>query len=490
MNIFHKVDKIYCINLKKNKERRKMMLAQFKHFDCLNKVIFSKAYTPDDEEVINSIYNYKVYPIQIRFATQVAITFSFLEVWNDIRTHKYKKAMIVEDDIMFYKDKVVSYSELITDNIFIDNKPFILHLIGTNLIKQEYQDKFPDIYNIKVKYGNGCYIINDIACDELIKNAFPITSPCDDYLHAMKIRKKFVQKALVPILCTELSHYNNNIKNLKNIPRESMKKPYKVTFDDIKDKQIFLYSQNNTLADKLYVYLIKLITDIKPRLIKHNNLNNYKTLFHLSNVYYDDSINYQNGCILGCKIKNDDICKVSRKMNKFFYVLMANTKRERDIFKNHKYKCINITDPIFIYPKFFHVNINKKYKYGFITTNDYEYDIKNYINNEDANDVLIIDSNTKIPNIIRQLSTCDIVHTNDLHIIMLCHGYKIKVIPLDKNDKIVVDYYETYIDLDINDCTKQMYINHDYIHDILPFVNNSKAEIYKAFKTTLLNNCV
>ena len=93
-----RIEKVYCVSLKDEIHRRKMMKEQLDNL-FPNKYIFIDATTINSSIVPESINNLMSYGTNINSVSQVAINYSHLECMIDIYKNKYNYAIVIEDDI-------------------------------------------------------------------------------------------------------------------------------------------------------------------------------------------------------------------------------------------------------------------------------------------------------------------------------------------------------------------------------------------------------
>ena len=218
MGILDQFDAIYCINLPELTQRRALMDQQFKRFGVLEKVKYLPAHNNRSKKVLDAVQNGDTYTLMLHKVSQIAISFSFLEVWEDIAKHKYDMALILEDDVIFKTDcrktaKFLSRQGLMSAGVDF-SRPYAVHLTSVKVAKEkiEYQ---PQLLETEVLFGNPGFITNHHLCEQLVKHFYPICMPCDKYLFYIKNMCHAFDGVIVPPMISELSCSYDNPSNRK-----------------------------------------------------------------------------------------------------------------------------------------------------------------------------------------------------------------------------------------------------------------------------------
>lgn len=203
---FKDLQKVYCINVSDNVQRREFMTTQFKLLEIDPSIIeFVNASTPNSDD-------YRMYKRRgkLNYKNKIAqaISLSHRKVWEDIKKNQYYAAMVLEDDIEF---NIAYLKDLKTEiSLFtLQNKRYFIHLLTSYPAKIMEKDTIRDnLAKVNIKYGVGAYIINHKAAFMLCRDDwyFPITMPVDDYMWFVKRKLSFKhQYAFLPFICQNAS---------------------------------------------------------------------------------------------------------------------------------------------------------------------------------------------------------------------------------------------------------------------------------------------
>lgn len=204
---FRDLQKVYCINVQENVQRREFMETQFKLLEIDPAIVeFVDATTPLSDD-------YRLYKRRgkLNYKNKIAqaISLSHKKIWEDIKKNQYYAAMVLEDDIEFN----ISYLKELKSKISLydmRNKRYFIHLLTSypDAIMERHQHVRDNLAHVNVKYGIGAYIINYKAAFMLSREDwfFPITQPVDDYSWLVKRKLGFKhQYAFLPFICQNSS---------------------------------------------------------------------------------------------------------------------------------------------------------------------------------------------------------------------------------------------------------------------------------------------
>jgi len=204
---FKDIQKVYCINVVENVQRREFMETQFFLLEIDPSIIeYINAVTPRSDEYIKCKRRGK---LNYKNKIAQAISLSHKNIWEDIKKNQYYAAMVLEDDIEFniaylkdLKTKISMYS--------LREKRYFMHLLTSypNAVMERHQHTRDNITQVNIKYGVGAYIINSKAAFMLSRDDwfFPITQPVDDYMWFVKRKLNFKhQYAFLPFICQNSS---------------------------------------------------------------------------------------------------------------------------------------------------------------------------------------------------------------------------------------------------------------------------------------------
>ena len=206
------VEKIFCINVLENTQRKEFMIRQFDELKIeKNKIVFIEAVTPESEDYQTCLIENKITNTEDRRKQiEQAISLSHRKVWKIIESENIKIALVVEDDIEFNIEFLKSCSTKVNLDS-LTNKKYYVHLLSSypNKILKYHKDiKEPILERNNIKYGMGSYVIGYHGAQELSKeeNFFPVTKPVDDYMWDIKALAKHRREfALIPFVCQNSS---------------------------------------------------------------------------------------------------------------------------------------------------------------------------------------------------------------------------------------------------------------------------------------------
>ncbi len=214
---FKDIQKVYCINVKENVQRREFMETQFNLLEIDPSIIeFIDAVTPSSDEYRKQKRRGK---LNYKNKTKQAISLSHKNIWDDIKKNQYYAALVLEDDIEFN----ISYLKELKNRISLyplKEKRYFIHLLTSypDAIMERHQHIRDNLANVNVKYGVGAYVINYKAAFMLSREDrfYPITKPVDDYMWTVKRNLHFKhQYAFLPFICQ-----NANESKTRSFPQQ------------------------------------------------------------------------------------------------------------------------------------------------------------------------------------------------------------------------------------------------------------------------------
>ncbi len=225
----------------------------------------------------------------------------------------------------------------------------------------------------------------------------------------------------------------------------------------------FIFKEKENYGDLLSKYLVEKISGrpvkfVHPKKEPWYKLDkkNYLAIGSIIHHATKDSIVWGSGIIdKKQKIANADFRAVRGP-------------RTRELLLNIGFKCPAIYgDPALLLPKFFHPQIDKKYKLGVIPHYHDFHQAKNMFD-KDPN-ILVIDLMTlDVEDVTRQILSCENLISSSLHGIVVSHAYSIPCVWVKFSDKLFgdgtkfADYFES---LEIPLYTPPELKNFDLIHN-------------------------
>tara|TARA_Y100000389_G_C17392386_1_gene480612 strand:+ start:191 stop:886 length:696 start_codon:yes stop_codon:yes gene_type:complete len=203
---FQDLQKIYCINVAENVQRREFMEMQFKLLEIDPSIIeFVDAVTPTSPEFRKQKRRAK---LQYKNKIACAISLSHRKIWEDIKENKYYGAMVLEDGIEFN----IAYLKGLKKKISLydmRDKRYFIHLLTSYPEKiLEQHSARNRLEKMNIKYGVGAYVISHKAAFMLCRDDlfFPIKEHVDDYVWSIKRSLSFKQQyAFLPFICQNAS---------------------------------------------------------------------------------------------------------------------------------------------------------------------------------------------------------------------------------------------------------------------------------------------
>lgn len=207
---FKELQKVYCINVKENTQRRSFMEQQFKMLNIdPNMITFIDAITPLSDEYARYM---RLGALKYKNKVAQAISLSHRKIWEDIKNNEYNAAMVLEDDIEFNMDYLKQNNTTTVNLENFKNKKYFIHLLTSYPSKILNLEPKPKVKHnlsvVNIKYGVGAYIINDKSASVLLKDSlfFPVIQPVDDYMWTIKRKLSFRNQYLfLPFICQNAS---------------------------------------------------------------------------------------------------------------------------------------------------------------------------------------------------------------------------------------------------------------------------------------------
>lgn len=260
--IFHKVDKVFVINLEEEVDRKIHFVKQFTERNIPFEIV--NAVTSEDEDV-KTLYRAKAvksYPPCFRCKEnkcdhennylapkQCANFLSFKKIMEKIVKNEIQTTIIFEDDFSFLGHSKKSFKHLykfIKKNKLLEaNYPFLFKIGTHTIVKKRYFYKFyllnksTFIEDNHEHMSNPCFMINIEFAKCFLLNFRSIETTSDDYIHRTLVKKHNVKSfSIYPFPVTQLSHGVSNIKfkssinptiseeNFVSINKVSSKKQY------------------------------------------------------------------------------------------------------------------------------------------------------------------------------------------------------------------------------------------------------------------------
>ena len=202
------IDKIYVINLEKDKIRLKNIEEQFnkQYLD------FTRFNAIDGDKLTNNNVLVKKYfypKLKIKYSlNQKACALSHISIWNDIADKKYNNSIIFEDDIIIPPNFLQTLENIMKqlpnnwDILFLGGGRINGDQISKNLIK-------PNI-NSSGNYGTFSYIINGNKIDKILKKCKNIKLHFDIFIQK-ELGKEFNIFFSYPQI---VKHNYNNFSNI------------------------------------------------------------------------------------------------------------------------------------------------------------------------------------------------------------------------------------------------------------------------------------
>ena len=471
MTFFDHFDAIYCINLKESTDRRQFMDGQFRKFGIQNRVQFLKAYNTQEPIVKDSIQNNLVYPILLSNVSQVAICYSFLEIWKDIFKNKHTMALILEDDVAFTKNcleigqMTISKGKFVEAGLDPDMEPYVVHLIGNNLVGRD-QSVEPKIYDdVGVKYGNAGYVTNYHTCRLLLKNFYPIKCPSDDFLSQVKHNFRIEERYILPLMIYQVSNEVYGQFNKQNVKFKRLSTT-NYLFDYVLENghNDFLIHMTGPV-DKVNGYVYEKITGRKPTIVNETDQSFYMCGGGHKRLW-------DNSIVVGASLVN------SKLIGEPLFISSVRGKRSHDRIVARTISCPEVYgDMAQLLPRFYKPDIKPIHKFATYGFQHPDYPLIRFKN---------------VEQFIDDLHRCECVISKDALPIIIAHAYSIKAMWLHypKTLKEIRDYYSAF-DMD-PEPVKMDQIPEDYpqpsfpiktdeFYLSLPFNNRKKGQLLKYY---------
>lgn len=121
--------------------------------------------------------------------TEIANWLSFIKIFEYLKKNNIKKALIMEDDIIFTENGIDILNEVFNQEYFLKNKldldkPLILR-VGSGFNKEIHEINKKPILNKNYRMSNPCFFVNDKFVDFFLSKYKPICYTSDFFLHKL-----------------------------------------------------------------------------------------------------------------------------------------------------------------------------------------------------------------------------------------------------------------------------------------------------------------
>ena len=192
------IDKIYIINLDRNKDRYKTCVNMlnklggiFNNFVRLpavdgKKLEKNQIYDLLTVSALHSLYNYYHLDSDIRSVGAIGCYLSHHKIWEDMIKNDYKNVIVFEDDT----SNVKNYEKIIEflNNLPVDYDIAFLNYYNYNISRKD-GNELTNINNHwcvsldNTYFFTDSYVISKKGAEKLIEKAFPISEQVDAYIH-------------------------------------------------------------------------------------------------------------------------------------------------------------------------------------------------------------------------------------------------------------------------------------------------------------------
>jgi len=205
----------------------------------------------------------------------------------------------------------------------------------------------------------------------------------------------------------------------------------------------FIFKEKENYGDLLSKYLVEKISGKEIQWVNPKkqpwykwDKTNYVTIGSIIHHASKDSIVWGSGII--------DKVQVLAKAD-FRAVRGPQTRK---FLLELSYECPEVYgDPALLLPKYYHPEVEKRYKLGIIPHyHDFKYVSENYMNNPE---ILVIDLMTlDVEEVTREILSCEKTISSSLHGVIVSHAYEIPSIWVEFSDKIFGDgiKYRDYLE--------------------------------------------
>lgn len=234
-------DKIVCVHYLPYKERYETLCKELDYVDILNSPIFEWKYVLNNEKILN-IGQKSSFNQMHKNVNSISNTLSEFDIWNLSAFYDYKHTLIIEDDVLFRKNKEQIFEVLenlpddydicLFDYVFNKN----LNIIKYNELDNQINGINTNYYGIYTKgFLTSCYSISNKYAKYIV-NYFPYYD--NSILHA-------ADGYMSPNENLPIEVYKNNF----NYFYKSIYSKYQLTI-----QQGFKSSNNYSEFNNLYVY--------------------------------------------------------------------------------------------------------------------------------------------------------------------------------------------------------------------------------------------
>jgi len=310
------IEDIWCINLKKSKDRWEKIKTHNLNINRFNAVDGYKLNISDYEN--NGTCLEGVYDIHSEHAGLGALgcSLSHLTLWEHVKNNN-KNTLIIEDDVIIPENLLEKYNNYISE---IPNNWDIIFFGGNKIIGKKISDKIVspindleyilNKYNIKnFNYGSFAYMVNKKSFTKLLKLSKPLQYTIDKhlrdiifnnlnvyYLSPILINHDYGQKSIIRNKYRISDNYQNRIIcDIKN----------HINIDDYFEDINMLYkieSNCNSFANKLGIKYFK-------KILKNGNNYHLDILKAFSETSKTSCLIIDSNCLWDKRVKLNKIIK-------------------------------------------------------------------------------------------------------------------------------------------------------------------------------------
>tara|TARA_B100001564_G_C20618257_1_gene661017 strand:- start:1 stop:753 length:753 start_codon:yes stop_codon:yes gene_type:complete len=245
--------KIYVVNLKKDKDRRKNIIIEIEKQNIKNYEIIDAINGNElsNKELDNASYKNKnlINPWNTKMSpSQLGCALSHIKIYKKFIQTDYNLALILEDDAFFVQNFSEELKKLILKNMKYRKQILLLSELKEFLSKPIDKNDSHEIVNVTNAFFTHSYVINKEAAKSIIKFNYPIKTIADNFVFF---------KIYCGIKITGLN-------------------PYLLDQDSINFKTTILKETTNEKIFLVRRFFYKLIIKILKKFIKfksHKNLN-------------------------------------------------------------------------------------------------------------------------------------------------------------------------------------------------------------------------
>lgn len=179
--------KIYVVNLKKDKDRRKNIINEIekqniKDYEIIDAINGNEL---NDKELNNASYKDKnlINPWNIKMSpSQVGCALSHIKIYKKFIETEYNLALILEDDAVFVQNFSEEIKKLIIKNIKYKKQILLLSELKEFFSKPMDKNNSHEIVNVTNAFFTHSYIINKEAAKSLIEFNYPVKTIADNFV--------------------------------------------------------------------------------------------------------------------------------------------------------------------------------------------------------------------------------------------------------------------------------------------------------------------